>query len=265
LSETIGGPKRGADDRQLSWKVFVVLMAGAVVGLLAVLPYYIALFGLPPELQMPLWQVFVLGLVQSLALFALAIALGLWLGGKVGLGVPVLRAWLSRDPEAPRRFRAFLPAAIGVGVAVGVVIILLERFAFGPLLPEALHAAPDPGPLQGLLASFYGGINEELLTRLGVMSLLVWLGTKVTRRTHPSAAILWVGNIMTALLFGAGHLPALAQLAPLTFILVVRTLLLNGIAGVAFGWLYWQRGLLAAIVAHFSADIVLHVIGAALA
>jgi hypothetical protein len=26
-----------------------------------------------------------------------------------------------------------------------------------------------------------------------------------------------------------------------------------------FGWLYWRRGLEAAIVAHFAADLVLHV------
>ena len=35
---------------------------------------------------------------------------------------------------------------------------------------------------------------------------------------------------------------------------------MNGIPGVAFGWLYWQRGLEAAMVAHFSADLVLHVL-----
>ena len=40
----------------------------------------------------------------------------------------------------------------------------------------------------------------------------------------------------------------------------VGTLLLNGVAGVAFGWLYWKRGLEMAMLAHFSADIVLHVI-----
>jgi hypothetical protein len=35
---------------------------------------------------------------------------------------------------------------------------------------------------------------------------------------------------------------------------------LNGLGGLAFGWLYWKRGLESAMMAHFSADIVLHVI-----
>ncbi len=41
---------------------------------------------------------------------------------------------------------------------------------------------------------------------------------------------------------------------------VARALVLNGVGGVVFGWLYWRRGLLAAMVAHFSADVVLHVL-----
>jgi len=35
---------------------------------------------------------------------------------------------------------------------------------------------------------------------------------------------------------------------------------LNGLGGLAFGWLYWKQGLESAMIAHFSADIVLHVI-----
>ena len=35
---------------------------------------------------------------------------------------------------------------------------------------------------------------------------------------------------------------------------------LNSLAGIAFGWLYWRRGLEAAMIAHFAADLVLHVL-----
>jgi hypothetical protein len=41
-----------------------------------------------------------------------------------------------------------------------------------------------------------------------------------------------------------------------------RTLLLNGIAGVVFGVFFWQLGLVFAMAAHFTADILLHVKGA---
>jgi membrane protease YdiL (CAAX protease family) len=68
--------------------------------------------------------------------------------------------------------------------------------------------------------------------------------------------------VLAALLLGAAHLPMAAALAPLTTVVIVRTMLLNSIGGLVFGWLYWRQGLLAAMVAHFSADVVLHVIGA---
>jgi hypothetical protein len=45
----------------------------------------------------------------------------------------------------------------------------------------------------------------------------------------------------------------------------VRAILLNGVVGVATGYLYWRYGLEAAILAHFSADIVLHGIGDSIA
>lgn len=48
----------------------------------------------------------------------------------------------------------------------------------------------------------------------------------------------------------------------LTPILIVRTIILNGIGGIIFGWLYWKKGLESAMISHFSADIVLHVIPA---
>lgn len=39
----------------------------------------------------------------------------------------------------------------------------------------------------------------------------------------------------------------------------------DGLGGVAFGWLYWKRGLVAAVTAYFAFDIVLHVITPAIA
>ena len=43
--------------------------------------------------------------------------------------------------------------------------------------------------------------------------------------------------------------------------LIVRAITLNGVAGIGFGWLYWQYGLEAAMLSHFSADILLHGLG----
>ena len=65
---------------------------------------------------------------------------------------------------------------------------------------------------------------------------------------------------MAGLLFGAGHLPAAVELWGLSPIVVFRTIILNAVAALAFGWLYWRRGIEMAMLGHFSADIVLHVL-----
>ena len=144
-----------------------------------------------------------------------------------------------------------------------MLIILLDLVVFAPLMPKQLTSSTGtmmPAAWQGMLASFYGGINEELLLRLFLMSLLAWIGCKLTRAATPGVVVGWTANILAALLFGAGHLPVTASMVPLTGVVIARALILNGLGGVAFGWLYWRRGILLAMAAHFSADIVLHVL-----
>ena len=50
-------------------------------------------------------------------------------------------------------------------------------------------------------------------------------------------------------------------LAPLTTPIIVRSVVLNGVASATFGWLFWRRGLEAAMVAHACAHVGLQVLG----
>jgi len=98
--------------------------------------------------------------------------------------------------------------------------------------------------------------------RLFLMTLLVWVSYKIKRTEEgkPTNVGVWLAIIITAVLFGIGHLPITAALTTITPSVVARAILLNGIAGIAFGWLYWKKGLESAMISHFSADIVLYVI-----
>ena len=77
------------------------------------------------------------------------------------------------------------------------------------------------------------------------------------RDGQPSLKILWLANVIVAILFGLGHLPATMLLFPLTPLVIARAIILNGLAGLAFGYLYWTRGLESAMLAHFSGDMIL--------
>lgn len=105
----------------------------------------------------------------------------------------------------------------------------------------------------------YGGVTEELLLRFGLMSALVLVGWYLTGREPAGAGsgVMWSAIMLSAVVFGVGHLPALAQAVGLTPALVARTVLLNAIAGVVFGWPYWRRSLEAAMVAHVSFHVPL--------
>jgi membrane protease YdiL (CAAX protease family) len=94
------------------------------------------------------------------------------------------------------------------------------------------------------------------------MSLLAWLGAFInqTKDGKPTAIIFWIANILAAILFGIGHLPAASLILPLTTLVVIRIVLLNAVGGIVFGWLYQKHGLESAMIAHFSADLVLHVL-----
>ena len=166
----------------------------------------------------------------------------------------------------PASAREGIWSALVLGTFSGAAIVVLDLAVFLPRIPklQAINRTfAEHAPLSsGVLACLYGAITEELLLRLFVMSLIALLLKTLVRSKQPevSPVIAWLANLGAALLFGLGHLPAAKLLLPLTPLLIVRTLLLNGIVGVLCGWLYARRGLELAMLAHGCADVVLHVI-----
>lgn len=250
----------GASHRY-PWRLFWLLLVGGMIGVAAVMPYVFALFPMQ-RVPIPLPLLLALQFVQSVVLLSLVVGVGLLVSRKIGLGAPILEAWLYQRPLVvqPGTFRISVLA----GAIVGAVIVLLAFFVFLPLIPQLPVAAEAALPLwKRLLACLYGGLDEELLMRLFLLSLLLWLVGKIRRDlgVAQSRNVFWPVNIAVALLFGLGHMPAAARIMPITSMTTLYILSLNGIAALLFGYLYWRRGLEAAMVAHFSADIVLHVIG----
>jgi hypothetical protein len=196
-----------------------------------------------------------------------ATGLGLLIAHHIGLGAPLLEGVLA-GTDVTAQVQALLAPALILGIASSSIVLILEVAVFWPRLPQAMRDHfPIPALWKRLLASFYGGIDEEILLRLFLLSLLVWLIGFVWHLPggKPTLGAFWLANILAAVVFGLGHLPATAALVKLTPLLVGRAILLNGIVGVAAGYLFWRYGLEAAMLAHFSADIVLHGMGDSLA
>jgi membrane protease YdiL (CAAX protease family) len=56
--------------------------------------------------------------------------------------------------------------------------------------------------------------------------------------------------LVAALVFGLAHLPAVLAAAHPDGVIIVRTIGLNGVLGLAYGWLYAARNLEHAMLAH---------------
>ena len=133
------------DHPRLKFQVFGTLLGAFLLASLAGIPYSLALL----KQQAPPIGAMLLGVLLQLAITALIAALGLWLGSKVRLGVPILQRLLAGTPDALPRFLASLRPAISLGVIGGGLLIIASE-ALKPLLPQALVQTEIPGPLPAL-------------------------------------------------------------------------------------------------------------------
>jgi hypothetical protein len=253
--------------RRQFWALFALGFVG-VLSLIPVVAKMVERTPLPPEApKLPFGVIVALSLVQPTLLLAAGVAIGLRLAPRLELRSYFADAVVG-STSVWRALRPQVPLAVALGVAQTLVVWPIE-VAFRPYMGEAWRRleqddAAMGGPGTQLVAGLlYGGISEELMIRWGLMSLLAWLiwrfgggGTDAP----PRASVMRVAIIATAVVFGLGHLPAASALVPLNAVIVVRTVLLNAIAGVAFGWLFWRRSLEAAMVAHASSHIAIFVI-----
>jgi hypothetical protein len=252
--------------KKFNWKIFTILLSAGLLGVAAIIPYSFDLLeGMmenKPVAEIPFPLVFFLALLQNGVLLSIIIFIGMNLSERIGLRMPLIQAWASnKQPENPK---AVVLPGLFVGAGVGFVMVTIEAIFFLKDLPATMLPMFDIALWKRLLAGIlYGGITEELIMRLFLFSLVAWFLGKFLKTSEgmPSNGAFWVAIIFVAILFGLGHLPATSMMAPLSPMLILRALVLNGIAGVAFGYLYWRFGLEAAMLAHMSTHLVLQIPG----
>jgi membrane protease YdiL (CAAX protease family) len=271
-------PNPPMEEKPFPWRLFWLLAMLMLLASLLLLPYalYITLASNPQLADKAATlriTTTIASLGQCILLYWPLALLGLLVAGRLGLGAPYLAAWLEGQPSPGRWTRILTPAAV-IGFGSGVLVLLLSgllsSLTAGELarLNATLPKNAVPPALDGFFAAISAGINEEILLRLFLLSSLAWvIQWLLTRRTrgHPSTAILWAANLLSAIAFGLLHMPNLAVMnVPISPYLIAYLVALNGLAGLGFGWLFFTYGLESAILAHFFIDLVLHVLPALL-
>lgn len=241
--------------------MYFILLSGSILSILAIMPYILTLQGdILKAAPVALPLVILIIVFQSALLFAVLTFIGLKLSNKLGLQMPIIERIATKE-KIDFNLKAMIKTSVLLGLLTGIIIVLLD-FVFFKFGLESLFKQLSVPIWQGFLASFYGGISEEIVMRLFFMTFIVWLISKITKskgKIIENKLIMWTSILIASLLFGIAHLPITAELTTLTPLVVFRALLLNGIGGVVFGWLYWKKGLESGMIAHFSADIILHV------
>lgn len=245
----------------INWKLYFILLVASLFSIIAIMPYIMTVQGdILRAAPVPLPLVILVAIIQSFVLIAILLFIGLKLSKKLGLKIPILEGYINKQ-KINIDVRATIKISILLGCLAGIIIILLD-FLFIKLGVNVMGQTSIP-VWQGFLASFYGGISEEIIMRLFFMTFILWLISKLVKvKTElvKNNLLVWSAIIISSILFGLGHLPITTTLTTITPLVIFRALLLNGVGGLVFGWLYWKKGLEFAMMAHFSADIMLHVI-----
>lgn len=239
-------------------RTVVILAVLCGLGGAAIIPYLLAI--LPPERDLPIsvGLLMLLSGVQWALLSVPLVLLGQSFARPAGLEV---WGWPRRDHGSVEGYAGGLIWVFGAALASGVLLALFDTFILLPLLPEPIRPIGDPSTWARLGATIYGAVNEEVMLRLFVMSLLLWVIQRATawaRGSTPSPPVLSAAAF-SALIFALGHLPVASELWPLTPFVVVRIIALNFVVGLPLGLLYAQKGLEVAMLAHGALDLGLHV------
>ena len=155
--------------------------------------------------------------------------------------------------------KAPLTASLIVALIGGLALILCDVLFFGrysQVIMDSYAIKPSPAFLLG--AVIYGGVIEEVMLRLFMMSLIAFLLHLVFGKKNARATpwMLILANVISSLLFAAGHLPTTFMLLGNSPVILLRCFLLNGGVGLLLGRLYRKYGLRYAMIAHAGCHIV---------
>ena len=153
------------------------------------------------------------------------------------------------------------PTVVTLGMTLFTGLVLCtDLLYFKNHIPQvAAMYQGKPSFAYWMASVLYGGVIEEILLRLFMMSLIAFLAWKLffRREAMPPVGVIIAANILAAFLFAAGHLPSTMQMfGEITPMILLRCFLLNGVGGLVFGYLYRKYGIQYSVMAHAGTHVV---------
>lgn len=242
----------------INWKVYFILLFLNALGALAIAPYAMARENYHELMGLSQWAFTLYYVIQVLLEAGILLFIALWLAKRTGVKIPILEWFAGQGKTVMNLHKKVIVSALS-GVLAGAVIII-----FSLVVSERLgvdnSSLNEPSWWLGILGSFGAAVNEESIFRLFLITFLIWLFMKFKKGSTTSLNK-WGAILLSSLVFGLMHFSVASSAFEMTFGIFVSMLIINGIGGIVFGALFVYLGLEFAIIAHFTADITLHVIG----
>ncbi len=192
---------------------------------------------------------YVITALQSLLYAVIATVIGYFMANRIGLVKPF--------KLEKRNLIKTVPIIVVLGIA-----FTCDYFVFGNIIPEVAADYQKGISISYFLSALtYGGVIEEILLRWFFMTLIAWVLVMIfAKRAEKENIPVWIyviANVIAALVFAAGHLPA-TQLffGRITPLILFRCFLLNGAFAIMFGRFYRKYGIHYAMLGHFGLHLI---------
>ena len=230
-----------------NWQFLLLVLLGGLLG-----GYCIGLYSydsLDPKLLEELQS-------QNVSKEMIALSSMIQYGIVFGLILAIVGIILSKKIKLWKKFKINKKAIIATSIITIICALLLypgDKLIFGSLntwVNEQYVVKPTIYKIVGGL--LVGGIIEEVMMRLFFMSLVIFVVSKLfyKNKKEVPVSVFVIANIISTLLFAAGHLPSTSTMTTLTPLIIFRCFLFNGGIGLCFGYLYRKYGIGYAMISH---------------
>jgi hypothetical protein len=233
----------------INWPLMVVLFCLAMPGVFIVMPRLVS-FLLPDNTGVLKKRVSRLVIFQAVFMVLVMSFIGSVLSAKTGLNDPILEPLLQGKEVLNVVLATLIPVTIYALTCFiffsclyyGVIRFILDEHSFEVM--TRLRAALK---LDGCL--LYGGVVEELIGRWGLMNLIAFFSMLFTK--HLNNMVIFTSIVLSGLLFAIGQIPVYLAAGCLPNHRFVYSLILLSLCqSLFFGVVFWQYGLVAAMMAH---------------
>lgn len=188
----------------------------------------------------------IVAMLQSMFYSLVLGVLGIYLSNKVGLWKKISFDKIS------------FKYSVLFGIISGFLLILPDIFLFNEVSFDISKIYNNKPSFNFIMSGItYGGVVEEILMRLFLMSLVSLIIYKIFYKNKKiNDKIYIISNIVISIIFALGHLPNTAMMMDLSFLVILRCMLLNGIFGLIFGYVYRKYGIIYSIITHSLTHVV---------